>query len=52
MKYPVFPWLQVLGLLALFGGGLFLTTYLLIASVRAKGDMHEVLLGKARLSER
>lgn len=41
-----------LGLLALFGGGLFLTTYLLIVSVRAKGDMHEVLLGKARLSAR
>ena len=38
----------VLSALALFGGGLFLTAYLLIASGQAKGDMTEVLLGKAR----
>jgi hypothetical protein len=37
-----------LGLLAFFGGGLFLTTYLLVVSTQAKGDMKEVLLGKAR----
>jgi hypothetical protein len=40
----------VLGLLALFGGAFFLTAYLLIASVQAKGDMREILLGKARAS--
>jgi hypothetical protein len=37
-----------LGLLAFFGGGLFLTAYLLIVSAQAKGDMKEVLLGKVR----
>jgi len=37
-----------LGALAFFGGGLFLTTYLFIVSVQARGDMREVLLGKAR----
>jgi len=37
-----------LGLLALFGGGLFLTSYLLVVSAQAKGDMKEVLLGKVR----
>jgi hypothetical protein len=39
---------MVLGALAFFGGGLFLTTYLFIVSVQARGDMREVLLGKAR----
>jgi len=39
-----------LGLLALFGGALFLTAYLLIISIQATGNMHEVLLGKARAS--
>jgi hypothetical protein len=38
----------VLGALAFFGGGLFLTTYLFITSGQAEGDMKEVLLGKAR----
>ena len=37
-----------LGLLGFFGGGLFLSMYLLLASLRAKGDMKELLLGKAR----
>jgi len=37
-----------LALLAFFGGGLFLTAYLLIVSAQAKGDMKEVLLGKVR----
>jgi len=39
-----------LGLLALFGGAFFLTAYLLIVSYQAKGNMQEVLLGKARAS--
>ena len=38
----------VLGVLAFFGGSLFLTTYLFIVSGQAKGDMKEVLMGKAR----
>jgi hypothetical protein len=38
----------VLGALALFGGGLFLTTYLFIVSGQAEGDMKQVLLGKPR----
>lgn len=37
-----------LGVLGFFGGGLVLTAYLLIASIGAKGDMKELLLGKAR----
>ncbi len=37
-----------LGALALFGGGLFLTTYLFVVSIQAGGDMKEVLLGKTR----
>ena len=37
-----------LGVLALFGGSLFLTTYLFIVTGQANGDMKEVLLGKAR----
>jgi hypothetical protein len=37
-----------LGVLALFGGSLFLTTYLFIVIGQANGDMKEVLLGKAR----
>ncbi len=41
-----------LGLLAFFGGGLFLTTYLLVVSTMAKGDMKEVLLGKVRATSR
>ena len=38
----------VLGVLALFFGSLFLTTYLFILSAQAKGDMRKVLLGNAR----
>jgi len=37
-----------LAALAFVGGSLFLTTYLFIVSGQAKGDMREVLLGKAR----
>jgi len=37
-----------LGVLALLGGGLFLTTYLLIVTAQSSGDVKEVLLGKAR----
>jgi hypothetical protein len=37
-----------LGVLGFFGGGLVLTAYLFIASIGAKGDMKELLLGKAR----
>lgn len=39
-----------LGLLGLFGGGLFLSAYLFFASFRAEGDMKELLLGKVRAS--
>lgn len=39
-----------LGVLAFFGGGMFLTAYLLIVSVQAGGDIKEVLLGKARVA--
>lgn len=39
----------LLGLLAFFGGILFLTVYLFIVSWMAKGDMKEMLLGKARV---
>ena len=38
----------VLAFFALFGGILFLTTYLLLVSWQAKGDMKQVLLGKTR----
>jgi hypothetical protein len=37
-----------LGLLALIGGAPFLCTYLFVASIQAKGDAKELLLGKAR----
>ena len=37
-----------LGVLAFFGGALFLSVYLLIQTLRTKGDMRVVLLGKAR----
>ncbi len=37
----------VLGLVAVFGGALFLSAYLLVVSLRAKGDMREVLLGES-----
>jgi hypothetical protein len=41
-----------LALLAFFGGGLFLTTYLFVVSTIARGDMKEVLLGKVRATSR
>jgi hypothetical protein len=39
-----------LGLAAVFGGSLFLSAYLLVASFRARGDIRALLLGEARLS--
>ncbi|MRR12386.1 hypothetical protein EG835_07965 [bacterium] len=40
----------LLGLTAFFGGALFLTAYLVVASMVAKGDVKEMLLGRARIS--
>lgn len=40
----------VLGLLAFFGGALFLSAYLLIESFRTGGDARALLLGSARRS--
>ena len=37
-----------LGVLAVFGGMLFLSIYLLVHSVKTKGDMRALLLGEAR----
>jgi hypothetical protein len=37
-----------LGLLALFGGALFLSAYLLVVSLREQGDMRRILLGPVR----
>lgn len=39
-----------LGVAAFFGGSLFLSAYLLIVTGQAKGDMTQVLLGKARVA--
>lgn len=36
----------LLGLTAFFGGALFLTAYLFVASLVAKGDVKELLLGR------
>ena len=38
----------LLGLLAFLGGASFQCIYLLVVSLQAKGDMSEILLGKAR----
>jgi hypothetical protein len=38
----------VLGVLGIFGGIMFLASYLLIASVSADGDMKTIFLGKIR----
>jgi NADH:ubiquinone oxidoreductase subunit 2 (subunit N) len=38
----------VLGLIAVFGGALFLRAYLLVASIRSKGDIRALLLGETR----
>lgn len=40
----------VLGLCAFFGGAPFLSAYLLVQSVRTKGDMAALLLGERRAS--
>lgn len=40
-----------LGVLAVFGGALFLTIYLLIVSRQAAGDVRVMLLGRARTRE-
>jgi len=37
-----------LAIAGFFGGALFLTAYLFVASLAAKGDVEELLLGKAR----
>jgi hypothetical protein len=37
-----------LGLVAFFGGSLFLSAYLLVVTGRANGDMKRVLLGEGR----
>ncbi|MEQ1785039.1 MAG: hypothetical protein ABMA14_27150 [Hyphomonadaceae bacterium] len=41
----------LLGLVAFFGGMMFMTVYLLIASGTAKGDMKVVLLGARRAAD-
>ena len=41
-----------LGLLGLFGGGLMLTTYLLVVSLQTRGDAAALLLGRARAARR
>ncbi|KPK35501.1 MAG: hypothetical protein AMJ66_01040 [Betaproteobacteria bacterium SG8_40] len=38
----------VLGLVALFGGALFLSAYLLVESIKVDGDVKSLLLGSAR----
>jgi hypothetical protein len=38
----------LLGVLAMFGGSLFLAAYLLVVTRQARGDMKEVMLGKSR----
>jgi len=40
----------VLGLVAVLGGALFLSAYLLAESFRTKGDMRRLLLGAGRVS--
>ena len=40
----------VLGLVAVFGGALFLSAYLFVESFRTKGDVRMLLLGAARAS--
>jgi hypothetical protein len=41
----------LMSILALLGGSLFLTTYLLIMSWQANGDIKQVLLGTGRVPE-
>lgn len=40
----------LLGVLALTGGALFLSEYLLVVTGQANGDIREVLLGKGRVA--
>jgi hypothetical protein len=40
----------VFGLVGVFGGALFLSAYLLVESIRTKGDMRRLLVGTARVS--
>lgn len=40
----------MLGLVAVFGGALFLSAYLLVESVRTEGDVRKLLLGTARVT--
>jgi hypothetical protein len=40
-----------LAVVAAFGGALFLSVYLLVLSLRAKGDVREVLLGERGTSQ-
>lgn len=42
----------VLGAIAIFGGILFLSLYLFIASTTSKGDVQELLMGKSRYKTR
>jgi hypothetical protein len=42
------PLALAMGVLAFFGGMLFLTIFLLVLTARAKGDMAQVLLGARR----
>jgi hypothetical protein len=39
----------MLGLVAVFGGALFLSAYLLVESFRTRGDVRKLLLGAARV---
>ncbi len=41
----------LLSILALFGGSLFLTTYLLVLSWQSSGNMKQVFLGKIRAQD-
>ena len=40
----------LLGIIGVVGGMLFLSAHLLFASIRAKGDIAEIMLGRARAS--
>jgi len=40
-----------LGVLAVFAGAFFLTAYLFVVSLQAKGDVKELLLGKERAAK-
>tara|TARA_R110002072_G_scaffold20841_5_gene75222 strand:- start:7809 stop:8156 length:348 start_codon:yes stop_codon:yes gene_type:complete len=40
----------VLGLLAFFGGGLFLSVYLIILSFQTNGNVNAMVLGESRLA--